>query len=133
VSRVISRHYGPAFRASTSDGVANAAWQAITSWSRRHQSKLYNSAHRLLPHQKKDKFKAFRVKKHVLKMKMLHHQDMTVELSTCLLAAQREIESLCIQLWNSDATIRGYQKLVEGWANDLYIFDTDTWSATFTI
>jgi hypothetical protein len=34
------------------------------------------------------------VKKDVPRMDMVHHQDMTVELSTCLLAAQREIESL---------------------------------------
>jgi hypothetical protein len=41
-------------------------------------------------------------------MEMIHHKDVTVELSTRLLAAQREIESLHIHLWNSDATIRGY-------------------------
>jgi hypothetical protein len=29
-------------------------------------------------------------------MEMVHRQDVTVELSTCLLAAQREIETLCI-------------------------------------
>jgi hypothetical protein len=32
--KVISRHIGPAYRASKSDVVADAAWQAITSWSR---------------------------------------------------------------------------------------------------
>jgi hypothetical protein len=41
-------------------------------------------------------------------MYMVHHHDVTVELSTRLLAAQQEIESLHTQLWNSDATIRGY-------------------------
>jgi hypothetical protein len=49
-----------------------------------------------------------------------------VELSTRLLAAQREIESLRTQLWNSDATIRGYQRMVEGQASDLYTSDIDT-------
>jgi hypothetical protein len=39
-SRVVSRHQGPTFRASFNDVVADAAWQAITSWSHRHQSKL---------------------------------------------------------------------------------------------
>jgi hypothetical protein len=38
-------------------------------------------------------------------MKMVHHQDVTVDLSTRLLAAQREIETLRIQLQNADATI----------------------------
>jgi hypothetical protein len=47
-------------------------------------------------------------------MEMVHHQEVTVQLSTCLLAAQREIETLCIQLWNADTTIRGYMRMVEG-------------------
>jgi hypothetical protein len=38
-------------------------------------------------------------------MEMLHHQNVTVELSTRLLATQREIETLRIQLQNADATI----------------------------
>jgi hypothetical protein len=54
------------------------------------------------------------VKKDVPIMDMVHHQDVTVDLSTRLLAAQREIKSLRTQLWNSYATIRGYQRMVEG-------------------
>jgi hypothetical protein len=50
----------------------------------------------------------------------------TVELSTCLLTAQHEIETLRIQLRNADATIRGYMRMVEGQATDLYASDTDT-------
>jgi hypothetical protein len=45
------------------------------------------------------------VKKDVPIMDMVHHQDVTMELSTHLLAAQREIKSLHTQLQNSDATI----------------------------
>jgi hypothetical protein len=45
------------------------------------------------------------LQKDIPRMEMVHHQDVTVELSTCLLAAQREIETLHIQLWNADATI----------------------------
>jgi hypothetical protein len=85
---VISRHTGPAYRASNSDAMADAAWQAITSWSRRHRGKLQNSIHHLLPQRKKDKFKASGVKKDVPRMEMIHHQDVTVELSIRLLAAQ---------------------------------------------
>jgi hypothetical protein len=131
--RVLCRHQGPAFRASISDDVANAAWQAITSWSHRNKGELQNSVHRLLPQRKKDKFKASRVKKDVPIMDIVHHQDMMVELSTRLLVAQREIESLRTQLWNSDTTIRGYQRMVEGQDSDLYASDTDTWSATSMI
>jgi hypothetical protein len=66
-------------------------------------------------------------------MVMVHHQDVTVQLSTCLLVTQREIETLCIQLRNVDATIRCYIRMVEGQANDLYASDTDTWSATSSV
>jgi hypothetical protein len=57
---------------------------------------------------------------------MVHHQDVTVELSTRLLDAQREIESRRTELWDSDATIQGYQRMVEGQASDLYASDMDT-------
>jgi hypothetical protein len=66
-------------------------------------------------------------------MEMVHHQDVTVELSTHLLDAQREIETLCIQVWNADATIRGYMRMVEGQASELYASDTDTWTATSSV
>jgi hypothetical protein len=39
-SRVLCRHKGPAFRTSHSDVVADAAWQAITSWVDRNKSQL---------------------------------------------------------------------------------------------
>jgi hypothetical protein len=66
------------------------------------------------------------VKKDIPRMEMVHHQDVTMELSTCPLAAQREIETLRIQLRNTDATIRGYMRMVEGQASNLYVSDTDT-------
>jgi hypothetical protein len=75
---VISKHTGPANIASNSDAVADAAWQAITSWSRCHHGKLQNSIHHLLPQRKKDKFKASGVKKDVPKIEMVHHQEVTV-------------------------------------------------------
>jgi hypothetical protein len=73
------------------------------------------------------------VKKDIPRMEMVHHQDVTMELSTCLLAAQPEIKTLHIQLWNADATIRGYMRMVEGQASDLYALDTDTWTATSSV
>jgi hypothetical protein len=53
-------------------------------------------------------------------MEMVHHQDVAVELSTRLLTAQHEIETLRAQLRNADATIRGYMRMVDGQASDLY-------------
>jgi hypothetical protein len=95
-SRVLCRHKGPAFRTSRSDAVANAAWQAITSWVHSNKSRLQNSVHYLLPYRKKDQFKAYGVKRDIPMMDMVHHQDVTVELSTRLLTAQHKIETLRI-------------------------------------
>jgi hypothetical protein len=93
-SRILCRHKGPAFRTSRSNAVADAAWQAITSWVRRNKSRLQNSVHYLLPYRKKDQFKAYGVKNDIPRMEMVHHQDVAVELSTRLLTAQHEIETL---------------------------------------
>jgi hypothetical protein len=87
---------------------------------------LQNSIHYLLPYRKRDQYKAYGVKKDIPRMEMVHHQDVTVELSTRLLAAQREIETLRIQLRNANATIRGYMRMVEGQSSDLYASDIDT-------
>jgi hypothetical protein len=125
-SRILCRHKGPAFRTSHSDAVADATWQAITSWVRSNKSRLQNSVHYLLPYRKKDQFKAYGVKKDIPRMEMVHHQDVAVELSTHLLTAQHEIETLHAQLWNADATIRGYRRMVDGQASDLYASDIDT-------
>jgi hypothetical protein len=94
---------------------------------------LQNTVHSLLPYRKKDQFKAYGVKRDIPTTQMVHHQDVTVELSTRLLAAQREIETLRIQLRNADATIRGYMRMVEGQASDLYASHTDTWIATSSV
>jgi hypothetical protein len=94
-SRVLCRHKGPAFRTSHNDAIADATWQAITSWVRSNKSRLQNSVHYLLPYRKKDQFKAYGVKRDIPRMEMVHHQDVTVELSTHLLTAQHEIETLC--------------------------------------
>jgi hypothetical protein len=97
-SRILCRHKAPAFRTSHNDVVADAAWQAITSWVRSNKSWLQNSVHYFLPYRKKDQFKAYGVKKDIPQMEMVHHQDVAVELSTRLLTAQHEIETLRAQL-----------------------------------
>jgi hypothetical protein len=72
-SRILYRHQGPAFRASHSDVVADAALQAITLWLRSNKSRLQNFIHHLLPYWKKDQFKAYWVKKDVPRMETVHH------------------------------------------------------------
>jgi hypothetical protein len=59
-------------------------------------------------------------------MVMVHHHDVAVELRTHLLTAQHEIETLRAQLRNAGTTIRGYRRMVEGQASDLYASDTNT-------
>jgi hypothetical protein len=63
-------------------------------------------------------------------MFMVHHQDVVVEMSTHLQIAQQEIQKLRDQLRDSDVTIRAYQRMVAGEANDLYASDTCMWSVT---
>jgi hypothetical protein len=132
-SMILCRHKGPVFRTSRSNAVADAAWQAITSCLSSNKSRLQNSVHYLLPYRKKDQFKAYGVKKDIPRMEMVHHQDVAVELSTRLLIAQHEIETLRTRLQKADATIRGYMRMVEGQASDLYASDTDTWIATSSV
>jgi hypothetical protein len=86
-----------------------------------------------MPYRKKDQFKANGVKRDIPWMEMVHHQDVAVELSTRLLTAQHEIETLRTQLQKADATIRGYMRMVEGQASDLYTSDTDIWTATSSV
>jgi hypothetical protein len=72
-SRVLCRHKGPAFRTSHSDALADAAWQAITTWVRSNKSQLQNLVQYLLPYKKYDQFKAYGVKKDIPRMEMVHH------------------------------------------------------------
>jgi hypothetical protein len=48
-SNVLSRHKGPAFKTTYQDAVADAAWQAITTYNRRYHDKLRNTVYYLLP------------------------------------------------------------------------------------
>jgi hypothetical protein len=127
---VLSQHKGPTFRTTCQDAVAVGAWQAITTYSRRYHDELRNTVYHLLPQRKKNKFKVSRVRADVPKMLMVHHQDVFVEMSARLQAAQQEIQKLRNQLRDSDATVRAYQRMVAGEASDLYASDTCTWSAT---
>jgi hypothetical protein len=72
-SRILCRHKGPSFKTSHGDAIPDAAWQAITSWVRSNKIRLQNSILYLLPYKKKDQFKAYRVKKDIPRMEMVHH------------------------------------------------------------
>jgi hypothetical protein len=63
-------------------------------------------------------------------MLMVHHQGVSVEMSTHMQVAQQEIQKLHDQLRDLDATIRGYQRMVADEASDLYESDTYNFLAT---
>jgi hypothetical protein len=105
---VLSQHKGPAFRTTYADAVADAAWQVITTYSRRYHDELRNTVYHLLPQRKKNQFKVSGIKAVVPRMLMVHHQDVVVEMSTRLQTAQQEIQKLRDQLRDSDAMIRAY-------------------------
>jgi hypothetical protein len=127
---VLSQHNGPAFRTTYPDAVADAAWQVITTYSRRYHDELRNTVYHLLPQRKRNQFKVSGAKADVPRVLMVHHQDVFVETSTHLQIAQQEIQKLHDQLRDSDVTIRAYQRMVAGEASDLCASDTCTWSAT---
>jgi hypothetical protein len=83
-TNVLSQHKGPAFRTTCQDAVADAAWQAITTYSRRYHDELRNTVYHLLPQRKKNKFIVSGVRTDVPRMPMVHHQDAFVEMSTRL-------------------------------------------------
>jgi hypothetical protein len=91
---VLSRYKGLAFRTTYQDAVADAAWQAITTYSHRYHDELRNTIYYLLPQRKKNEFKASGVKADVPRMLMVHHQDVLVEMSTHLQIVQQEIQKL---------------------------------------
>jgi hypothetical protein len=84
---VLSRHKGLAFRTTYQDAVADAAWQAITTYSHRYHDKLRINVYYLLPHREKNKFKASGVKTDVPRMLTVHQQVVFVEMSTHLQTA----------------------------------------------
>jgi hypothetical protein len=127
---VLNRHEGPAFRTTYQDVVVDTAWQAITTYSWRDHDELRNTVYHLVPQRKRNKFKVSGAKADVPRMLMVHHQDVFVEMSTRLQTGQQEIQKLCDQLRDLDATVRAYQMMVAGEASDLYASDTCTWSAT---
>jgi hypothetical protein len=85
---VLSRHKGLAFRTTCQDAVADAAWQAITTYSCRYHDELRNAVYHLLPQRKKNKFKVSGVRTDVPRMLILHHQDVVVDMNTHLRTAQ---------------------------------------------
>jgi hypothetical protein len=70
---VLSHHKGPAIRTTHQDAVADAAWQAITTYSSRYHDEMRNTIYYLLPQRKKNKFKTSGVKADVPRMLMVHH------------------------------------------------------------
>jgi hypothetical protein len=56
---------------------------------------------------------------------MAHSTSLSLDLSNCLLSAQREIHYLCTQLSNTEDTLRDHQKIQVGQDSDFYSSDLD--------
>jgi hypothetical protein len=84
---MLSCHKGLAFRTTYQNAVADAAWQAITTYNCRYHDDLRNNVYHLLPQRKKNKFKSSRVKADIPRMLTVHHKDVFVEMSTHVQAA----------------------------------------------
>jgi hypothetical protein len=78
---VLSRHKGLPSRTTYQGAVADAAWQAITTYNHKYHDELKNTVYHMLPQRKKNRFKISGVKADVPKMLMVHHQDVSVEMS----------------------------------------------------
>jgi hypothetical protein len=61
---------------------------------------------------------------------MSHSTSLTLDLSDCLLAAQREINYLRIRLADIEDTPHACQRMQAGQDSDYYSSDQDTWTAT---
>jgi hypothetical protein len=70
---VLSHHKALAFRTTYQDAAADAAWQAITTYSHRYHDELRNTVYNLLPQRKKNKFRTSGVKANVPRMLMVYH------------------------------------------------------------
>jgi hypothetical protein len=62
---VLSRHKGPIFRTTYQDAVADAVWQAITTYNHIYHDEMRNTVYHLLSQREKNKFKASGVKANV--------------------------------------------------------------------
>jgi hypothetical protein len=127
---VVSTHSAPALRSTRTEAVNDAAWQALTRLNRACRKDLKGSIYSLYPRRRKGTFKVSGVDPEFFKGAMVHSLNLSQELSTRLLAAQREIQSLRTRLGDTEATARGYQRMLDGQASDLYSSDVETWTAT---
>jgi hypothetical protein len=66
----------------------------ITTYNRKYHDELKNTVYHLPPQRRKNKFKTSGVKADVPRMLMVHHPDLSVQMSTYLQVAQQEIQSL---------------------------------------
>jgi hypothetical protein len=108
---VVDKHDCPTPRATCAEAVADATWQALTSWNHSKHHDLKNSIDALYPRRKKDAFKISRVDRQISRGAMSHNTSLSLDLSNHLLAAQREINYLCTQLADIDDTLRACQRM----------------------
>jgi hypothetical protein len=98
---VVGKHTCPTPRATCAEAVADATSQALMSWncSQHHDPK--ESIYALYPWRKKDAFQISRMDPRIFRGVMAHNSCLSLDLSDCLHAAQREIHYLRTRLSDS--------------------------------
>jgi hypothetical protein len=89
-----------------------------------------HSIYALYPQRKKVAFKIYRVGPQIIRGVMSHNTGFSLDLSDCLLTAQREIHYLCTRLADTEHTLRACEMMQASQDNDIYSSDQDTWAAT---
>jgi hypothetical protein len=90
------------------------------SWNRSRHRDLKDSIYTLYPQRKKDAFKISRVDPQIFSGAMSHNTSLLLDLSDCLLVAQREIHYLRPQLADIEDTLCAHQRMQAGQDNYLY-------------
>jgi hypothetical protein len=111
---VVGKHACPTPCVTCAEAVADAAWQALMSWNCSRHRDLKDSIYALYPQRKKDSFKISRVDPKIFRGAMSHNTGLSLDLSNCLLVAQREIHYLHTRLANTEDTLQAHQRMQAG-------------------
>jgi hypothetical protein len=120
---VVGKHASPAARVTCVEVVTNAASQALTSWHYSRHRDLKNSIYALYPQRKKDAFKISRVDPQIFIGAVSHNMILSLDLSSRLLIAQRDIHYLRVDI---EDTLCAHQRMYAGQDSEFYYLDQDT-------
>ena len=112
--------------------VADVAWEALTVFALVYRRELAGTIYSWLPRRRSgsQEYSYAPLPEPIHRNMLVHHQNTTMDLSTRLQSALREIRFLEEKLKDTEATLRAHIRIREGEASDLYSSDARTWTAT---